>query len=212
MSVIDKLATSLGIRNETPNQELARTIVRENDRDAVKELVAHLSDRNKNLQSDCIKTLYEIGYLQPKLIAPYYDTFLTFIRGKNNRLAWGAMTALDSLTLEQPQALYKALPEIIAAANIGSVITRDHAVGIMVKLCSIKEYAANAFQLLLEQLETCPANQLPMYAEQAIPIINTTNVKKFSTILKKRLADIDRESKKKRIEKVIKKISAIGKY
>jgi hypothetical protein len=44
------------------------------------------------------------------------------------------------------------------------------------KLEAQKKYQGKAFPLLLEQMTTCPTNQLPMYAENALPIIiKTTN-------------------------------------
>jgi len=87
------------------------------------------------------------------------------------------------------------------------VITKDYAVNILIRLCSVKQYAEEAFQLLIEQLSNSPDNQLPMYAERAIPIINNNNKKLFIKTLSERLSDIDKDTKRKRIEKVIKKVS-----
>jgi len=69
MSVLSKLATALNRKDEIPNVALAEEIVRKNDAGAVSQLVANLSNRDKNIQSDCIKVLYEIGQRDPKLIA-----------------------------------------------------------------------------------------------------------------------------------------------
>ena len=44
-----------------------------------------------------------------------------------------------------------------------------------------------------------------MYAELALPIITDPNKKKFSEILQSRLNEVEKESKRKRLEKVIKK-------
>lgn len=71
MTIIDKLATALNRKDEGPNQELAKYIADRNDREAVKELVDNLYNRDKNIQSDCIKVLYEIGDLKPSLIVEY---------------------------------------------------------------------------------------------------------------------------------------------
>lgn len=153
MSVILKLASSLGRRDEIPNQQLAQRIAKANDKKSVQELVENLSSMDRNIQSDCIKVLYEIAELKPSLIAGYVMEFVTLLGNKNNRLVWGAMTALNAMTLENPKAMYAALPKIIAVANSGSVITRDHAVGILIKLASIRQYADKAFALLIEQLK-----------------------------------------------------------
>src|SRR5882757_9156301 len=144
MSVINKLATSLNRRDEVTNQELAKQIAGKNDKAAVQELIDNLSNKNKDIQSDCIKVLYEIGELKPTLLAPYAKDLIALLSSKNNRLQWGAMTALNIITAEEPKMIYSALPKIIAAADSGSVITKDHAVNILINLCSIKQYAEAA--------------------------------------------------------------------
>lgn len=207
MTIIDQLATSLNRKDEGPNQELAKHIVDLDDRGAVKELVDNLYNRDKNIQSDCMKVLYEIGELKPSLVADYMEEFLALLDHKNNRLVWGAMTALDAITLENPEAIYGKLAKIVDIADKGSVITRDHGVHILIKLCSVKAYADHAFALLIQQLESCPTNQLPMYAEKAISIVNDQNKALFIETLSSRLDDIEKDTKRKRVEKVIKKWS-----
>jgi Sister chromatid cohesion protein PDS5 protein len=205
MSVLNKLASSLNRRDEVPNQELAKQIAVRNNKTAVQELVDNLSNKSKDIQNDCIKVLYEIGEINPSLIAQYSKSFLDLLEHKNNRLQWGAMTALSSITLENPKAIYSAITKIISAADKGSVITKDYAVNILIKLCPVKQYADNAFALLNEQLLNSPVNQLPMYAEKAMTIINEKNKKLFIKTLTSRLGDIEKDTKRKRVEKVIKK-------
>jgi len=205
ISIIDKLASSLDRRDEVPNQELAKEIVLTKDNNAVKELVDNLSNK-KAIQNDCIKVLYEIGEQEPKLIADYINEFVAHLDSKNNRLQWGAMTALGTITNERPKEIYAVLTAIVSAADKGSVITKDHAVNILIKLCAIEKYADNAFALLIEQLLKSPTNQLPMYAERAMPIINDRNKNLFVKSLTSRLDDIEKETKRKRVEKVIKKL------
>jgi len=158
------------------------------------------------MQNDCIK-VHEVGEISSALIADYANNFIALLDHKNNRLQWGAMTAINTITLEKPKQVHDALSKIIDAANKGSVITKDYAVNILIRLCSVKQYAEEAFQLLIEQLSNSPDNQLPMYAERAIPIINNNNKKLFIKTLSERLSDIDKDTKRKRIEKVIKKVS-----
>ena len=207
MSIVNKLSTSLNRRDEVPNQELARQIAKTNNAKAVKELVENLNNRSKDIQNDCIKVIYEIGVLKPEMIAGYITEMLALLTHKNNRLQWGGMIALDIITPENPAAIYKALPKIIDAADKGSVITNDHCVGILIKLCTVKKYAADAFDLLNERLKKCPTNQLPMYAENALPVIDETNKTTFIKTLQSRLADIEKDTKRIRVEKVIKKLT-----
>jgi len=207
MSILNKLASALDRRDELPNEELAKQIADKNDNEAVKELVANLSNKSKDIQNDCIKVLYEIGERKPALIAAYAKEFIDLLDSRNNRLQWGAMTAINTITLENPKLIYGSLSKIIAAADNGSVITKDHAVNILISLCSLKQYTENAFSLLIEQLLNSPTNQLPMYAEKAIPVINEKNKQLFVKALASRINDIGKETKRKRVEKVIKKFS-----
>ena len=210
MTVLDKLATSLNRNDEMPNQELAEQIVKENDKKAIKELISNLNNPDKNIQSDCIKVLYEIGERNPSLIAEYANEFIALLNKNNNRLIWGAMTALDALTIENPTTVYLGLAKIIDASNKGSVITKDHTVNILIKLCTVKQYSDEAFALLIEQLKSCPTNQLPMYSENAAKIIhNKIKAEVFVNTLSSRLDQVEKESKRKRIEKVIKYLNLL---
>jgi hypothetical protein len=204
--VIDKLATSLKRRDETPNQELAQSIADRGDRIAVNELVDNLSNRNKKIQSDCIKVLYEIGERKPGLISDKAKEFVGLLGSENNRLVWGAMTALDSITLKNPEAIYTALPTIIRVSNSASVIARDHAVSILTKMATLGKYKKTAFKLLIDQLKSCPTNQLPMYAENAIQVVDIDNKKIFRDTLSSRLKGVEKLSKRRRVEQVIKKV------
>ncbi|MDA4128137.1 MAG: hypothetical protein OK422_01525 [Thaumarchaeota archaeon] len=207
MGVIGRLATSLGRKDEVPNTELAKQIAARGDGKAVKELVDGLKSSNKAIQSDCIKVLYEIGERKPALIADYDSDFLALLDSGDNRMVWGAMTALDSITLLSPKSVHSALGKIIRGADGGSVITRDHAVSILIKLYSLKLYSEEAFPLLLKQLKLSPTNQLPMYAEKAAGIINDGNKSVFIRTLTTRLSEIEKDSKRRRVEAVIKKLS-----
>lgn len=207
MGIIDQLASSLGRRDEIPNQELARQIVKDSNHAAVAELVSHLNDKDKAIPGDCIKVIYEIAVLSPNMASGHYRELANLLDHKNNRLQWGAMTALNAVALEIPDVIFENLPKFLAVAEKGSVITKDHLMGILIKLCTVEKYAEDAFSLFNEQLAKAPANQLPMYAEQAIPIINNSNKVRFLATLTARLDDIEKETKKARVQKVIKKIA-----
>ncbi|MBS1615334.1 MAG: hypothetical protein JST06_04365 [Bacteroidetes bacterium] len=170
----------------------------------IRDWIAGLSEKRR--QSDCIKLLYECGARQPLLIAPHWETFLALLKHKNNRLQWGAMIALSTITMEQHQHIFKALPQILNAAEKGTVITKDHAVKILVCLCSLPQYASSCFPLLHEQILLSPPNQFPSYAEQAMNFINEDNRAFFLKSLLQRLPDIESESKRKRVEKLIRKL------
>ena len=94
MTVINQLASSLNRIDEKPNEELAKQIAGSNDKKAVKELVDNLNNSNKAIQNACIKVLYEIGASKPALLAEYAKELVALLDNTNNRLQWGAMTAL----------------------------------------------------------------------------------------------------------------------
>lgn len=207
MSITGKLASSLGRNDEAPNIELANVIAAAEDKAVVKELVALLAHKSKDWQNDSIKVLYEIGAIKPMLIAGYLEEFVRLLDTKNNRLQWGLMTATNTIVAEKPGEVFEYLPVLATAVEKGSVITRDNYVAILVKLYTVPKYADDAFALLKEQLLHCPANQLPMYAENAAPVINVRHKPAFISALQSRLDEFEKESKKKRVEKVLKKIA-----
>lgn len=207
MSVLDKLATSLNRRDEVPNQELARRIVSRRDTAAIQELIDNLNHKNKGIQNDCIKVLYEIGGANPDLIAKYYKNFGKLLESKNNRMVWGAMTALDTIALKEPKGVHGMLSRILKTADTsGSVIARDHAVGILAKMGTLKPYKSNCGALLIEQLMSCPDNQFPMYVEKAFPVIDAEHSKRFRQVIEKRALEFEKDSQKKRVAKVLKKL------
>lgn len=208
VSVLEKLATSLNRRDEVPNQKLARRILRERNAAAVQELVENLNHKNKGIQGDCIKVLYEIGESNPDLIATYYKEFGKVLESKNNRLVWGAMIALDTIAVKEPKRVHSMLSKILKVADSsGSVIARDHAVGILVKLGSLKPYKRDCVPLLIEQLMSCPNNQFPMYIEMSGPVIDADNRKRFQQVIETRVNELDKESQKKRVARVLKKLT-----
>jgi hypothetical protein len=206
MSIIENLASSLNRRDESPNLELAKNIASAKNKKAIRELVENLHNKNKNIQNDCIKVIYEVGVLKPELLTDHINELVMLLESKNNRLQWGVMTALNALTNECPKVVYSILSKIIAVADKGSVITNDQCVAILIKLCAIKEYASTAFPLLNERLLKSPTNQLPMYAENALPIINDKNKNAFIKTLSARLEEIEKETKRARVEKVLRKL------
>lgn len=207
VNVLERLASALGRKDEKPNQKLAEEIVAAEDTVSIKILINGLQQK-KAVAHDCIKVLYEIGERNPVLIASYLEEFMKLLKHKNNRLQWGGMVALYWIAQTKPAEIYNHIVDILAAVASGSVITRDYAVNILIHLASLPAYTSNALSLLIEQLVQSPVNQLPMYAERALPVITQESKERFLNTLTTRLNDIDKESKRKRVEKVIKKVNA----
>lgn len=207
MSVIPLLATSLGRSDEQANITLAEGIVAGQNTNAIRELVDLLNSKDKPLKSDALKTLYEVGERAPGMIAPFLAQFKNLLTNPDNRMVWGAMCAIDAITSVKPEAVYVLLPQIMAAVDKGSVITRDHAVKALVKLASEDRFAKTAFPLLLEQLNTCPVNQLPMYAELVATVSKGPAAKETTAIISHRLDMLPTPAKRKRVEKVLKQLA-----
>ena len=208
MSAIALLASSLGRNDEQPNVALAEAIVAQKNTGHVRELVDLLNGRDKALKSDALKTLYEVGERAPDMIAPFIAQFKNLLTNMDNRMVWGAMCAIDAIAGAKPEAVFKILPQMMAAVDKGSVITRDHAVKAMVKLAVNNGFARTVIPLLHEQLRTCPVNQLPMYAELVGSVMKGPTAQKTCAILEDRLVAVPQPAKRKRIEKVLRRLRA----
>lgn len=206
--VLTKLASVAGKREQDLNIQLAQKIADDDDHSAVQELINGLEHKTKAIRHDCIKALYEIAELNPSLISPSAKDFIQLLNDKDNRMQWGAMTTLSAIVNEADDLIFKNLSAILVIADAGSVITKDYAVKILVALSGHKKYIDITMPLLLEQILASPNNQLPSYAEQAQPVIPDKYKESFMKILSERMPDVTPDSKKKRVEKVLKKIMA----
>ena len=205
MTVIDRLSNSLGDRDHAADIALAEDIVRTKNVVAIRELVDHLPDKNRHLQSDCMKTLYEIGERVPELIAPYVDEFAAQLTSKNPRMIWGAMCALDGCASAEPDAVFPYLAKIVEAAEGESVVSRDHCVNILAKL-SLAGHAQKCFPILLDIIRTAPINQLPSYCEKAAEAVMEKERATLACLIRIRLEDVEQRPKRVRMEKVLKKL------
>lgn len=206
MTILEKLASNLGRRDERPNVALAEILVASGDQIAIAELAKALAGGTIAVRGDAIKVLYEIGERSPALIAPHTDVFFTTLKSNNNRLHWGALSALATLAASQPKILAKRLPEVLAAFSVASVIGKDKTVSILCALVT-SGYAKLAMPHLLDILETSAVNQTPMYAEEIAAVVADKSVMQLSDVLARRLDEINQPSKRARIEKVLRKLN-----
>ncbi len=63
MTILNKIAHFQNRRDEVPNQELARELAEAKNKKGIREIADNLWSEDKNVQSDCLKVLYEVGYL-----------------------------------------------------------------------------------------------------------------------------------------------------
>lgn len=209
MTVLDKLASALGSKGNEPNILLAQQIAASDDHKAIKELVENLDNKDQKIQGDCIKTLYEIGYIKPELIAEYYPEFIELLSHKNNRMVWSGMIALTTITEPKAKEIFSSLELIMDTVNKGSVITKDCGVEILAKLNCYDEYFDKTDPLLLNQLSECPIKQLPMYAEKSLICIGERNREAYHNVIINRKVECEKVSQLKRLEKVLKKMEVM---
>jgi hypothetical protein len=209
MSVIKALSSSLGQKGNEANIALAKEIAETENRDAIKELVDNLNNKDKKIQGDCIKTLYETAYIKPEMIVEYYLNFLDLLTSKNNRMIWSGMIALLTITDLKYKEIFSSLELIMTTIEKGSVITIDCGVEILAKLNKHSKYFDITDPLLIEQLWKCPIKQLPQYMEKSLISITKQNKEIYQNIIEKRKHECDKDSQKKRLEKVLKQINKL---
>jgi hypothetical protein len=191
MSVLNRIAHFQNRRDEAADVELARALASQKDKRGIAEIAANLWNKNKDIQGDCLKVLYEIGALNPELIADYADDFLKLLKSKNNRLVWGSMTALAAIATLKADVIAKHLNDITGAMNTGSVITVDNGVKTLALVASTKDtYRRKIFSYLLKHLETCRPKDVPQHAEKILPAVNRSNKAELIAVLNKRMTDM----------------------
>lgn len=210
MTVLNRLAHFQNRRDEVPNQDLARSLAAKKDKVGIREVAKHLWDKNKNIQADCIKVLYEIGYIQPELISDYAEDFVKLLKSRNNRLVWGGMTALGAVAQVNPEAVFNHLSKIKKAKETGSVITVDNSITALAYTAAANEkYSEAIFPYLLDHLKTCRPKEVAQHAEKTLPAVNALNKKDFVKVLEKRMEDLSGGGLT-RVKKVIKQAQAIS--
>jgi len=209
MSVISKLASSLDRKDEVPNQLLAREIVTSKDAATVRELVENLSNKDAAIASDCIKTLYEIGYQNPTLVTPYVDEFVRLLFNKHNRLVWGSMITLATIAAHAPDKVFEARERIKTAMREGSVITIDNGVKVLAQVAACKpEYEQELFPYLLEHLKRCRTKEVPQHAESTLVCVNAGNKQSFEKVLTDRMPEMT-ASQASRIKRLLRQTSSL---
>ena len=184
MSVLNKIAFYQNRRDEVPNQQLAKELAETENKAGIKEIAENLHHKNKSVQSDCLKVLYETGYLKPDLIADYVNDFLALLKSKNNRMVWGAMIALATIADKKPNEIHTQLNTLTTAINNGTLITIVWGVKALAKVAAAnKTYKQKIFPLLMAQLKKCIPRDVPMHAESILPAIDTENKQEFLNTL-----------------------------
>ncbi|MCL2549130.1 MAG: hypothetical protein FWE76_08205 [Symbiobacteriaceae bacterium] len=177
-----------------------------NDLAGIREVVDGFTGTDKAIANDCIKVLSEVGKQKPELISEFVNEFIIRLRSRNNRLAWGSMMALATIVDLAPQAIFKRLSVVIAAYEVGSVITVDNSISVFAGLCKADEsYALAVLPLLINHLQNCKPKEVPQHAERASVCFTRENAGTFIEVLEVRLPYLSKPGKV-RVEKLLKKL------
>jgi hypothetical protein len=206
MSVLYKIACLQNRRDEEPNRELARELVEAENREGIAEIAKNLWNEDADIQSDCIKVLYEVGYLQPELIAEYVGDFLMLLKSRRNRLVWGGMLALSTIASIRADELYTHRQDILKAMRSGSVITVDNAVKTLAIVAAQKdEYRQKILPELIRHLQTCRPKDVAQHCESTRVAVDAENKAVYIQTLEKRMEDLS-PSQAARVRKVMRSI------
>ncbi|MGD0451774.1 MAG: hypothetical protein ABSA79_12060 [Candidatus Bathyarchaeia archaeon] len=206
MSVLNRIAFFQNRRDEVPNQQLARELVQTENKEGIKEIAQNLQHKNKNVQSDCLKVLYEISYLKPDLIVDYAPDFLALLQSKNNRMVWGAMIALATIADKKPREIYAKLNEVKSTLEKGTLITVVWGTKALAKVAAAdKTYRQKIFPILMEQLKKYIPRDVPMHAENILPAIDAENKQQILNIIEARKPEMT-ASQLARLKKVTKNL------
>lgn len=209
MSAIERISFHLNIRDEKPNQQLAKELAESSDTDGINEIARYLRDKNPNVRSDCIKILYEIGYIKPDLITRYVDEFLNLLDSNQNRMVWGGMIALSTIADIVPEKVWAGIDKVLQAIKGGSVITVVSGVKVLSAVAAHDDhYSARIFPVLTELLETCIPRDVPIHVENMLACINKENSQITLDILRAREPELSK-TQMTRLKRVINTIQKI---
>jgi hypothetical protein len=198
MSVIQKIAFYQGRRDEVANQLLAGELAQKRDLDGIREIAAHLLDQEKNVRSDCLKVLYEIGYLEPSLIADYWQDFTTLLASKDNRMVWGAMIALAQIVDLRTHEISQHVDEIIHITGTGTVITKVWGIRVLAGISAhSKSNKPKVMPFLFKELRSCIPRDVPTHAASMLEAVDDTERTEFLSILETRQEEMSPAQLKK---------------
>ena len=203
MSVLNQIALYQERRDEVPNQELAHKLAAAKDKAGIQEIAENLWNKNKNVQSDCLKVLYEIGYIDPDLIADYVEDFLKLLNSKNNRMVWGAMIALGTIAAKRPHEIWAHIDDVIHVVDQGTLITVVWGIRVLAAVAAAdEEYSQKLSPILLAQLQKCIPRDVPTHADSMLCAVNAINQQEFLAVLTARQPEMS-ASQLARLKRVV---------
>jgi hypothetical protein len=190
-ALLNRLAYLQTRRDRTPNLDLARDLASREDKAGIREIAENMWNENKNIHGDCVHVMYELGRIDPMLIAPYAQDFIKLLKSKYSDMVSGAMTALSEIAKMDADFIFKHLDEIKKAKETGSEVAVEKAISALAHTAAAnEEYNKTIFPYLLKQLLACRPSEVPQYAELTLHAVNENNKAGFIKTLKKRNDDL----------------------
>ena len=190
--LLTRLAYLQPRRDRTPNLDLARDLAAREDKAGIREIAQNMWSENKNIHSDCVHVMYEIGIIEPKFIEPYGEDFIKLLKSKYKDMVSGAMTALAEIAKVNPELIFKHLDAIKKAGEAEEDTAIDTSISTLAHTAAANEgYNKAILPYLLEHLSTCRPKETPQHAERTLPAINASNKDEFVKVLKKRQKNLD---------------------
>ena len=208
MSVLEKIAYYQNRRDEVPNKELAKELAETKNLAGIDEIAKNLHHKNKSVSSDCLKVLYEIGYINPDLISEYVDEFLKLLKSKINRMVWGAMIALATIAERKSAEIWANINVVISAVENGTLITVVWGIKTLARVASTDmKYNERIFPFLIGHLKKSIPRDLLLHAESVLPAVNSENKKEVLAVLDSRKSEL-KPSQSTRFKKLLRNLEA----
>ena len=191
-----------------PNKELAKELAETKNLAGIYEIAKNLWHKNKSVSSDCLKVLYEIGYINPDLISEYVDEFLKLLKSKINRMVWGAMIALATIAERKSAEIWTNIDTVTNAVENGTLITVVWGIKTLARVASTdKKYNESIFPFLIENLKKSIPRDLLLHAESIWPATNSENKKEVLAVLDSRKSEL-KPSQSARFKKLLRNLEA----
>jgi hypothetical protein len=209
MSALEKIAFFQNRRDEVPNLQLAKELAGTRNVAGIRVIADNLGNKNKNIRSDCLKVLYEIGYLDPGLIANYGSDFLKLLKSKDNRMVWGGLIGLATIADRCPQEIWDQIDDVIRITETGTVISLVWGMRTLAKVAAADEkYKQKIFPFLLNQIRVCIPRDVPTHAGSILCAVDRKNKAELLVILEARQEEMT-SAQLTRLKKVLKDLKNI---
>jgi len=131
-------------------------------------MAENLDHKIAAVQSDCLKVLYEIGYLAPELIADYVDRFLALL-GPKHRMVWRHDRAGHDRRAQTCRDLERGgFRDRCRGLRHGD--HRGLGIRTLARLAAANDaYCQRLFPLLMKYLKECLPRDVPTHAKASCP-------------------------------------------